>query len=57
MALPARLSDALAVGGLIPLGTAAYFATALVARVEGLDEVRALFGRLRGRSDAGEGEP
>jgi putative peptidoglycan lipid II flippase len=50
MALGTMLTDALAVGVLIPAGTGAYFALALGLRVDGLDEVRALAGRWRGRA-------
>jgi hypothetical protein len=48
-------TSALAVGVLIPAGAAVYFGLALLLRVDGLDEVRALFARWQGRAAAADG--
>lgn len=49
LALAADTSALIAVFVLIPAGVGAYFAVAMLCRLEGLDEVRALAGRLGGR--------
>ena len=51
--LPPVVAALLAVGGLIPAGAAAYFATALLLRVDGIEEVRGLLRRYRGNNPGG----
>lgn len=47
--LPRKLTDALAIFGLIPLGVAVYGVSVWLLRVEGVDEVKALLARFRKR--------